>query len=529
VRRLLAPALAVLAALPIRAAAEDGLRFDAAVRLLTTSHVDYPTTLVLFDRGSSTFLIDDYLTTSQDEQYGSALLALSVDGRHFDGALRWRLALDTGELRSQRFNALTPACPSNLTGSGLAYVGSGRCNMMMASPWLVEDTRLQPPELTANGRPVAEELKDTAMIREAWVAWSFGRAGFATLRAGRFRQSVADGLVHDDYVSGVDADFDLGALGPPFEARAALFQPTRDFPSTVAGIRPLLLLRFDWIPSLFEHAGLFLAARHDKTGGIAELVRGAYVEDAVVQLSGLAEGTAAYQAASRQLAAVLSSSLVSTSTTAWVGTTGSLVTFDRQRFSWTAALLRGHVDQLGLASNPATTDIPLKGSAAWLRWEWSPADWVSVTPWFLYLSGDRPPPEKARLGLPQGYDAFLGINPWVTATNLFFRGGLSETFAARQVTAAGVNGRGVIAPGLTAVFDVGPYVDVTTRAAWLTAEDAGPWGGKVYGTEVDLMATWQPTPWVQLGAEFDVLFPGDFFGGSGNVYKSILALDVHTP
>ena len=97
---------------------------------------------------------------------------------------------------------------------------------------------------------------------------------------------MAEGLIHDDYGTGVDVALDLGAIGPPFELRAALFQPTRDFPRSVADITPLVLVRVDWLPSLFENAGLFLAARRDRTGGLAELVRSAYVEDDVVRLSG---------------------------------------------------------------------------------------------------------------------------------------------------------------------------------------------------------------------------------------------------
>ena len=174
-------------------------------------------------------------------------------------------------------------------------------------------------------------------------------------------------------------------------------------------------------------------------------------------------------------------------------------------------------------------DIPLRGSAAWLRYQVSPVPWLSVTPWFLYLSGDRPPPEKTRLGLPAGYGAFLGVNPYLTATNLFFRGGLSETFAARQATAPGVNGRGVIAPGLNLELDAGPGVDLEARVAWLRAEDAGPWGGTAYGTEIDLSATWAPVRWLSFGAELDVLLPGDFFGGGRTVYKSVLAVDLRTP
>jgi hypothetical protein len=174
-------------------------------------------------------------------------------------------------------------------------------------------------------------------------------------------------------------------------------------------------------------------------------------------------------------------------------------------------------------------DVPLRGSAAWLRYQASLAPWLQVTPWLLYLSGDRPPPEKSRLGLPAGYDAFLGVNPWVTVTNLFFRGGLSENFTSRQATAPGVNGRGVIAPGLDVVLDLGRDVDLLARAAWLRAEDDGPWGGRTYGTEVDLTATWEPAPWLAFGAEFDVLLGGDFFGGGRPVYKTVLAVDFRSP
>ena len=229
------------------------------------------------------------------------------------------------------------------------------------------------------------------------------------------------------------------------------------------------------------------------------------------------------------MARQLASAPASTATLVWAGTSGSLGTFANQRLLWTLALLRGRVDTLEIDGALAKVDIPLHGSAAWLRYQVSPWPWLSVTPWFLYLSGDRPPPEKRALGLPAGYGAFLGVNPYVTATNLFFRGGLSETFAARQATAPGVNGRGVIAPGLDLVLDAGRDVDLEARVAWLGAEDAGPWGGKTYGTEIDLSATWAPARWVSFGAELDVLLPGDFFGVGTTVYKTVLAVDFHTP
>ena len=520
--------LAALAAATIPGAAEGEVWADGALHLRATVFRDAPSTDVLFDPGSRLFVIDDYLATTVDSTYGSMLAELVVNGRHLDGALRWRLALDTGELRVRRFPALVTACWSSSSPSGIDVRGSMRCSAMGPSLPL-EETGLGPSELTSNGRAFADELQGTLLIREAYLAWSFGRAGFATLRAGRARYAVAEGLVHDDYGTGVDVALDLGAIGPPFELRAALFQPTRDFPRSVSGITPMALVRVDWLPSLFEHAGLFLAARHDRTGGLAELVRSAYVEDQVVRLSGLAPATPDFITSSRALAALLSSELTSTATLAWAGTTGSLVTFAGQRLLWTLAVLRGHLDQLGTPAGTTAVDVPLRGSAAWLRYRVSPLPWLSVTPWFLYLSGDRPPPEKARLGLDSGYGAFLGVNPYVTATNLFFRGGLSETFAARQATAPGVNGRGVIAPGLDVEIDVGRDVDLLARAAWLQAEDDGPWGGRTYGTELDLQATWEPAPWISVGGEVDVLLPGDFFGGGRTVFKSVLGVDLRTP
>lgn len=525
--------LAALTAALLPGAAAGEVRVEGSLHLRFSGVRDAPATGLLFDAASRAFLIEDYLATTADSRQGSTVAALSFDGRHVDGALRWRVALDTGELRVQRFPKVAQVCFSDTSPTGLDVRGSGNCRLATAlrpSPTLLlEETRLGPAELTSNGRPLGEEVRQTLLVREAYVAFSFGRAGFATVRAGRARQAVAEGLVHDDYSTGVDVALDLGALGPPFELRAALFQPTRDLPGKVSGISPLLLLRADWLPSLFESAGLFFAARRDRTGGVAELVRSAWVEDRVVTLSGLAPGTTRYAPASQALAGLLSSEFDSTASMAWLGSSGSLGTFAGQRLLWTAALLRGRVDRLGSAAAPEEVDIPLRGSAAWLRYQVSPWPWLQVTPWFLYLSGDRPTTEKRRLGLPQGYGAFLGVTPYVTATNLFFRGGLSETFAARQATAPGVNGRGVIAPGLDLQVDAGPDVDLEARVAWLQAEDDGPWGGRRYGAEVDLSARWEATRWLSLGAELDVLWPGDFFGGGATVYKTVLAVDLLTP
>lgn len=520
-------ALALLAALPV--GAEDGVRLEASLHLRATMERNRPGTEVLFDPAARTFALSGYLVPEGEARHGSAFAALRLDGRHLDGALRWTLALDTGELRRTRFPEVVGVCLSTTSPTGLDLAGSPGCRLLLP-PVPAQATTLEGARLAANGRPLGEELRKTLLIREANLAWSFGRAGFAVVRAGRSRYAVADGLIHDDYATGADVALDLGALGPPFELRAALFQPTRDWPTSVEGISPVLLLRADWLPSLFEHAGLFLAARRDSTGSVATLFRGALVEDAVVRLAALGPGQPGYAAQAEYLLRVLAGSSTAEATLAWFGASGSLVPFAGQRFTFTAALQGGELIRLGTtAGGPPARNVRLTGQALSLRWDWSPADWLTVSPWFLYLSGDRPPTEKARLGLPGGYSGFLGVTPFVSATNLFFGGGLAESFAARQATAPGVNGRGVIAPGLTLEVDLPAEVDLTARAAWLLAEDAGPYGGTVYGTELDLTARWSPRPWLALAVEADLLLPGDFFGGDQPVSKVILAVDLLTP
>jgi hypothetical protein len=127
------------------------------------------------------------------------------------------------------------------------------------------------------------------------------------------------------------------------------------------------------------------------------------------------------------------------------------------------------------------------------------------------------------------YRGFVGVSPYLTETNLFFGGGLSESFADRQASAPGVNGRGVIAPVLNVRAEPSEETTLGVKAAWLRAPVPGPFGGRTYGTEVDLEASFKVTRWLVLGAELDALFPGDFFRGREPVTKAILGLDLQTP
>ena len=537
------PALAaalLLAAAP--ALGDDGVTARAALHLRYTATGNVPDADVLYDRATRSFSLDGYLVPEGGEQYGSGFASLALDGRHLGGDLRWTVAVDTGELRRKRFPGIAPVCLSS-GATGLDEPGSGQCTLYLLRRVIVplEETGLGDPELTSNGRPIEEEAKATFLVREAYAAYSFGRAGFATVRAGRKRLTVGDGFVYDDYGTGLEVAADLGAIGPQWELSAAIFQPSRDFPDRVGDISPMLSVRADWLPSLFEHAGLFFALHRDRTGSLAEIFRGAVVERLATEL--LRDPPAEARLDAQSLALFQAAPAESDATLGWLGTSGSLAPWRGHRLGWTLALLGGRIEHIRASlipdsSQPPATvaeDLTLAGRLASLRWELDVGRGLSAGASFLFLSGDElpqrpaPPAGAARAPLTGTYRGFIGIAPFVTATNLFFGGGLSESFAAREATAPGVNGRGVIAPGLSLAWDATDSLALQASGTWLASDADGPFGGRVYGTELDLEATWQPAKWIQVGAELDALFPGDFFPGDRTITKAVLAVDLFTP
>jgi hypothetical protein len=294
----------------------------------------------------------------------------------------------------------------------------------------------------------------------------------------------------------------------------------------------MLALRADWTPSLFEHVGVFAAYGHDETGAASELLRAANAEAAVVRLQRTAPGSPEYILSSQVLAALLSIPPAGTSDLWWAGVSGHLFLGGRHELWWTGAVVLGEVSVLvpqGAGREPIPRSVPVEGLLGRVRWRlaWTPA--LATGAFAVYQSGDLPPAERALVALPLRYEGFLGVTPYVTDLNLFFNGGISESFAARRATAPGVNGRGVIAPGLFAAWDPSVDLSVEGRGAWLVADEAGPYGGRVYGVEVDLNASWFPWPWLSLLAEADVLFPGDFFPSSAPMRRFILGVNLATP
>lgn len=526
--------IALLAALlaPPAGAAEP-VQASATLHLRTTAAANLPDPLLRYDVAAQDFALGEYLEPRAADVHPSAYASLGLDGRLLDGDLAWTLLVDTGEVRRRRAPARVDVCFSEATASGLAVIGSGRCRG--GSPvYRLAETRDGPKELTANGRPIGQELRHTLLVREAYASYAFGRAGFATAWAGRRRVAVGDGFVHDDYVTGLGAELDLGAVGPRWSLSLAAFQPTRDLPGRPGEVTPMLAARADFLPSLFERAGLFAALLVDRSGRGADVLRGALAERLVSSLGGLSPGTTAYRQRARDLARTLSERLEGDMLMGWLGTSGSLLPARGQRLAWTAALSAGRLDGVAapdVGGEPLVLAraIDLRGRLASLRWETDLGERAAAGASLLYLSGGALPGSAA--GEPAGgtYRGFLGVAPFVTETNLFFGGGLSESFASRQTSVAGVSGRGVVAPGVNLLLEPASDVTVDTRATFLASAARGPRGGRRYGTEVDLGVTWAPRRWLLVGAELDVLVPGDFLPSGRTLYKAILAVDVLSP
>jgi len=512
----------------------------AGLSLRFTAQAALPSTAVLFDPAASAFAIARYLAPGPAESYASGLLFASagIDATEWLG---FRLDVDSGLLRQQRLPSAVSLCLTDATPSGLAVAarpscrGSGGGNAGVLLPNPVPSTQAGPWQLTSNGLPFADELEKTLLVRQLYADLSLGRAGFFHARIGRQRLRVADGLVYDDWGLGVDLDADLGALGPPIAAGLSAFYPTRGWPSGSQWSYPVLALSVDWLPSLGEWLGVWAAFSRDDAGDVSQILRQGFVETGVVRLLASAPGSAEYVRASRSLALLLPAPPRGTSTLGWAGISARLEVGERDEARFTGGAVFGSASSFLIRTDTAVptveaVDVPVLGWMASLRWSSQIGRGFTLSPFLVWLSGDEPADERELTGAaPQRYTGFLAVSPFLTATNLFFSGGISESYADRRATSSGVNARGVIAPGLEAGWAPARGLDARLKMAWLWSDRVGPFGGRSYGPEVDLNVGWSPWPWLAVLGEADVLVLGSFFPEGAVARRFILGLDLRTP
>ena len=516
---------------------DEPLWARAGLSLRFTAEAAIPSDAVLFDPVANVFAAGRFLAPQPADGYASAIVFAS-GGWTATEWLGFRLDMDTGLVRGQQFPAAVPVCFSSRTLSGVEVATPGGCRLgapggvVTILPGSVPTTQLGPNQLTSNGQPFAEEFDQTLFIRQLYAEATFGRAGFLSTRVGRQRLRIAEGVVYDDWGLGVDVDSDVGAVGPPLRASLSVFYPTRGWPSGSQWSSPVAAATLDWLPSLGEWVGVWGAYSHDDTGGANEVLRQGFVATEVGRILGHAPGSVAYVNASRSLARLLASPPSGTSNLGWLGLSGRVDVGDRSEARFTAGASFGTVSSFASTATAISraVDVPVLGWELSLRWLTQLGSGFSVSPFFLWLSGDDPAEEQqAAFGVPKRHTGFLSISPFIGALNLFFQGGISEAYADRRVASSGLNARGVIAPGVEASFAPATGVEVVVKGAWLWSDEVGPFGGQVYGPEVDLNASWAPWPWLSVLAEADVLVQGSFFPERSVARRVIVGLDLSTP
>lgn len=393
---------------------------------------------------------------------------------------------------------------------------------------------------TSNGRLVADEASQSLFIREALLDIHDPDTGWWQVRAGRRLWRVAQSLIYDDFGLGAGVNFDLNVKqGTPLRFEAAYLIPTRDFqPLPLAS--PFVTAKVDYVLSLFESVSLGGAYFFDGAGELGETFRQGFVES-VLTLPNLrripARREAFETARQRSLIAAFSKPIVSNTHLAYgfasltktlgPGTLLGTIVGSGGKTSLCTAPATIDSTEDNLTCDSPTQQLTLLGLAFDVSYKWSISDRLQLTPFFFGQSGSKP----ATRNQTSPYTAYIGVLPFITRTNLFFLGGLSETFGARQLTAAGVNGRGVIAPGLTFIADPLDTLRLKTTVAFLSAWAGGiatpiGGGGSFYGVEVDGIVDFRPFDVVGFVAEADVLFGGNFYGTVQPVFKVIAGIDL---
>lgn len=441
--------------------------------------------------------VEQLLCPRPDTSYLAAMASLYFEWRATDW-LRVRALVDTGEIR--------------------------------------DGETLDPPlrGLTLDGRPPGQLGRAAFFVRELSVV--LGKPALS-LEVGRFRAAIADGLVMDGFIGvGLRGRIDLHELAAdtPLQAEVMAVSLQRRVDEPEGG---LIAARLDVDLSTFEWISVFVALASDEGGGLSDPIRSAFAEGAIGELSstpyvaGTPEDPLVQQALD---AAYLGSG--GRGGVVYLGGQVSLLPIDGLSLRATVALMGGRLRLDGPVIDLAAADpdaivqtrqqeIEVKGSALDVEAHYGLSPYWDLGGSLFALSGDSPPGADG-----DEYGAFLAPAPYWVWTGLFFSGGLNQGLIPSRAAAAGVNGRGAIGLGPSLAY-TDAWGHVQARALWLRSVAAAPsapggGSGRNYGLEVDLEVEWLPWSFLRLGAEVDVLLPGDYFRYRDVAYRALALATV---
>jgi hypothetical protein len=391
----------------------------------------------------------------------------------------------------------------------------------------------------ANGQPVGKEARETLFIRQAFLRLSAPRTEWLSARLGRISTAVGRSLVYDDFGLGGSVQADLERLKDwPLRLGLQALLPTRAWNGSGLS-SPLVELRVDYIffslLHLVESIGITFSYYHDGDDNFAQLFAPS-ISEAAVKLQPSVD-----PALHRELTAfLLGSGAGSRADLFWIGLQGSKLFGDLQ-ISGALIVEVGHLSLenpfwLLAQALPAGTlsrvlpkneriELDTLGVALDLDVRYQLTESFSLGGFFIFLSGEDNPFLTGDLR-SERYSSFLGVMPYLTHTNLFFSGGMNETFSGRRATTAGINGRGVIAPGLSSSWEITDEVTAGATSAVLLAAVPSENGGQLYGVEVDLEGSYQLFEFLKLSLEYDLMVAMGFFSSQGVIHKLLVGVDL---
>jgi hypothetical protein len=364
--------------------------------------------------------------------------------------------------------------------------------------------------LTLASREVSDETLDDGTLEDRWgttrfidEAWIKASRASGWLKAGKQRLVIGRGLVLDSYQPAVSGSWDVTADAPRLRLKAFVASldedgVLREGQSLYAGGR------LDMGFPAQGRLSLSVSRLWDRNAMIPTLL------PANIQL---ALNDAVFRADDSAL-------------TYWI--LDGVV--EKARWSVTGLVVLETGDVSGTIDTPVVRDtsIMLWGKAAQVVATYDATDAFSVRVLGLYTSGDARGPLDA--GRDQRYEGFVGIFPFIDATNLFFDGGIDAAFATGAPTPSGVRGRGVLAGAVTVVATL-ERTTLRVVAADLWSEFPSTDGsGRHYGVELDTECAYRITDGLTARLEGDVLFPGSFYHDQDPdpepVYKLAAGLDI---
>lgn len=152
---------------------------------------------------------------------------------------------------------------------------------------------------------------------------------------------------------------------------------------------------------------------------------------------------------------------------------------------------------------------------------------LEISPYVLFMSGENDLEKSGYL------NSFVSVKSFITLSNIFFSGGLNETASSRHFSTSGVNGYGVINPGLKIEIKRkgSPFVLNTGFMKFYSAVKSST-KKTDYGSEFDFILSYDVSKFLQISCEVDYFIVGIFFdkyssnGTINNPLKILLGLNL---